>query len=187
MDILEDKLGFSPKTVRSGVVHRLDRDTSGVLILAKNQRAEEALKEIFKKRRIKKKYLVLVWGKVEPPVGEIRIPLGRGSKDRLRVVPSSRGRESVTAYKVKNYYPKADVSLVEVDLLTGRTHQIRVHFNAIGHPVVGDKKYSNRKSGPSRQFLHAEEISFTSPFSKETLKIKSALSDDLKKYLTSLN
>jgi len=186
-------------------VHRLDRDTSGIMILAKNEKAKEAMQKLFSERKIKKTYTALVWGKVEPKKGEIQIPLGRGAKDRLRVVPRSDGRESKTIYDVIKYFRQKrdgktrprkmvteksnneEMSLMRIDLKTGRTHQIRVHFSAIGHPVVGDQKYSNRKTELKRQFLHASEISFIHPFTGEEIHFKSELPKDLDKYLNSLS
>lgn len=194
--------GSSEKTVGDIVgalpCHRLDRDTSGVMILAKNEKARAEIQTLFKKRNITKKYKTLVWGKVEPRVGEINIPLGRHAKDRLRVVPKIGGRESRTLYKVIKYYrliserpqinePIEYASFLVVDLKTGRTHQIRAHFSAIGHPVVGDKKYSNKRSTLDRQFLHAYQISFTNPFTKEVLTIDSELPNDLELFLKSIS
>lgn len=166
--------------------HRLDRDTSGILLLAKNQKALIALQKLFKERKIEKRYKALVWGKVEPERGEINIPLGRGSKDRLRVVPKGSGRESRTIYKVEKYYHNSDMSLCDVDLKTGRTHQIRVHFSAIGHPVVGDKKYANRKTELPRQFLHAYNLKFKNPFTDKGLDLNSELPKDLNDYLSQI-
>lgn len=171
--------------VMGGVpVHRLDRDTSGILILAKNENAKTVLKQIFKERNIKKIYTALVWGKVEPKQGTINMPLGRGSKDRLKVVPKTGGRESVTEYNVTEYL--GDKTLLNVNLKTGRTHQIRVHFSAIGHPVVGDKKYSTKNTNLGRQFLHAKMIEFMDPFSGEAVTVESQLPQDLEKFLKSI-
>lgn len=183
--------GSTEKTVGDMVnalpVHRLDRDTSGILILAKNEEAKAAMQRIFKERKVEKRYKALVWGDVDPKEGIINIPIGRGSKDRLRMVPAHSGRESITHYSVEKYFPKSKMSLVDVDLKTGRTHQIRVHFNAIGHPVVGDSKYSNRKAELARQFLHAYKVSFISPFNRKQMNFESDLPKDLKEYLNSLN
>jgi 23S rRNA pseudouridine1911/1915/1917 synthase len=168
-------------------VHRLDRDTSGILILAKSEEAKAQMQKLFKERKVEKRYKALVWGKVEPEAGEINIPLGRGSKDRLRVVPAHGGRESVTEYRVEKYFSQANSTLVDVNLKTGRTHQIRVHFHEIGHPVVGDKKYFNRKSELSRQFLHAYSIKFEHPYLKKKLAFSSDLPKDLKTYLNQIS
>jgi 23S rRNA pseudouridine1911/1915/1917 synthase len=167
-------------------VHRLDRDTSGVLVLAKDENTKEAMQKLFSDRKIEKKYITLVWGKIEPKTGEIKIPLGRGAKDRLKVVPSASGRDSHTIYEVSHYYPDSDVSLLAIDLMTGRTHQIRVHMSAIGHPVVGDMKYSNKESGLPRQFLHAKSIAFEHPITGQKVAVASELPDDLKNYLDTL-
>ncbi len=172
--------------VNAKPAHRLDRDTSGVLLMARNDKTLLALQKIFKERKIEKKYFTLVWGEVRPSKGEINIPLGRGSKDRLRVVPDGLGRESRTIYKVKKYYPKENVSLCEIDLMTGRTHQIRVHFNAIGHSVVGDNKYSKFKSQISRQFLHSYQLTFKHPLTNEIIVVKSPLPKDLEVFLKKL-
>lgn len=163
--------------------HRLDRDTSGVLILAKNEEAFHKIQVLFKERKVTKKYKALVWGKVEPEKGEINIPLGRGSKDRLKVVPKKDGRDSRTQYEVEKYFSEKNMSLVDVNLLTGRTHQIRVHFSAIGHPVVGDQKYSNKKSDLSRQFLHAYHVEFLNPFTNIKISVESVLAADLVAFL----
>lgn len=183
--------GLNEKTIGDMVsaipVHRLDRDTSGIMILAKDEEAKEAMQKIFAERKVKKTYTTLLWGRVEPERGEITIPLGRGSKDRLRVVPASHGRESRTIYTVKKYFPKDGMSLAEVDLKTGRTHQIRVHFSAIGHPVVGDKKYAKRKTKLSRQFLHASSISFMHPYTRKKILLSSELPSDLSSFLETLS
>lgn len=177
--------GSDEKTIGEMVgglpVHRLDRDTTGLLLLAKNEESKIKLQQLFSGRKIEKRYKALVWGRVEPKEGIINIPLGRGSKDRLRVVPKTGGRESVTEYKVEKYF--SDSSLIDVNLKTGRTHQVRVHFSAIGHPVVGDPKYSNRKAELSRQFLHAYYLKFENPFDGKVLEFKSDLPEDLKFYL----
>jgi 23S rRNA pseudouridine1911/1915/1917 synthase len=183
--------GSTEKTVGDMVggfpIHRLDRDTSGILLLAKTEEYKTEFQKLFANREIEKRYKALVWGKVEPETGEINIPLGRGAKDRLRVVAKEGGRESRTVYKVEKYFPSSKMSLVDVDLKTGRTHQIRVHFSAIGHPVVGDKKYSIRKTELERQFLHAYSINFTHPFTNKKSSLHSDLPNDLSTYLSQLS
>lgn len=182
-DMVWEKLNFKAKDERSGIVHRLDKDTSGLILIAKNPNAQEKLKELFLKRTIEKKYVALVQGKLEPENGEIKIPLGRASKDRLRVVPKEMGKESVTSYKVLKYYPKNNFSLVDIGLKTGRTHQIRVHFGSIGHPVVGDPKYSRKRDDLNRQFLHAKSLRFIDPFNTKEVFVESELPEDLKNFL----
>ncbi len=186
-DLVFDKLNFRIKGERNGIVHRLDKETSGVLLLAKNKEAEKKLKEIFKKRLIKKYYTALVWGRVEPIKGKITIPLGRGAKDRLKVVPKASGKPAKTLYSVLGYYPKQNVSLLDIELKTGRMHQIRVHLAAIGHPIVGDSKYSNRKTTIDRQFLHAKKLEFVSPFDGKLITINSNLPGELKTFLNKLS
>ncbi len=149
---------------RSGVVHRLDKDTSGLLIFAKTDAAHLYFQKLFATRQIKKTYLALVYGNSLPEEGTIDSPLGRDPRDRkkMRVAPENVGRKSLTHFRVLENYK--ETALVEVDLATGRTHQIRVHFSAIGHPVVGDviygnRKYDEKKKSP-RLFLHAEKLEF---------------------------
>lgn len=179
-ETIGDMVGATP-------VHRLDRDTSGIILLAKNEKSKRAMQKLFKDRKIEKTYLTLLWGKVEPEKGEIKIPLGRGSKDRLRVVPQTEGRASHTVYEVEKYFQERDMTLVRVGLKTGRTHQIRVHFSAIGYPVVGDTKYSKRTVSLKRQFLHATKLCFVHPYTHKEVRLESPLPDDLKTYLTTLS
>lgn len=187
LDMLSDKLNFEEIDQRNGVVHRLDRETSGVILFAKNKEAEEALKAIFKKRKIKKYYKALCFGDITPKTGKIDIPLGRGAKDRLKVVPKGSGRVSVTNYEQIKYFPKSDISFLDIEIETGRTHQIRVHLSSIGYPVVGDVKYTKKKSDLGRQFLHASKISFKHPFSGKLLEITSELPNELKTFLNQLS
>ena len=187
LDSVFSYLDFHNKATRNGVVHRLDRDTSGVVLFAKNKQAEKELKKLFKDRKIQKKYVALVHGKLESKEGKITIPLGRAPKDRLRVVPKASGKPSETFYRVTKYYPDRAVSLLEIDLKTGRMHQIRVHFAAIGHPVVGDKVYGRRTDKISRQFLHAKSLEFVSPFDGKRIVVKSGLSKELEVFLKKLS
>jgi 23S rRNA pseudouridine1911/1915/1917 synthase len=183
MDQVFDRLDFKVKGERNGIVHRLDRETSGVILFAKNEKAETELKKLFKEHKIKKYYIALVSGKVEPIEGRISIPLGRAPKDRLKVVPKASGKPSETLYRVLKYFPATNTSLLQIELKTGRMHQIRVHFAAIGHPVVGDSKYGNRRADLSRQFLHAKRLEFMNPFDDKKVVIESKLPPDLELFL----
>lgn len=167
---------------RSGIVHRIDKETSGCLIIAKNPQTFAELQRQFKEREIKKTYLAIVHGKLVPAEGEIRAPIGRlpWNRERFGVVPG--GKEAITKYKVLRL---GDISLIELSPQTGRTHQIRVHLKYINHPIVGDFLYAGRKTARddrtrvSRVMLHAWKISFTHPTSGTTLAIEAPIPDDM--------
>ncbi len=173
---------------RPGIVHRLDKDTSGIILVAKNARAHRHLQAQFKDRTIEKTYLALVHGHVSPEQGLIDAPIGRHQRHRKRmaVAPANRGREAQTEYEVVAYY---DVNtLAAAHPLTGRTHQIRVHFASIGHPVVGDVVYGRRdvyKLG--RHFLHAHRIRFRRPADEEIMTLISPLPSALQALLDELS
>jgi 23S rRNA pseudouridine1911/1915/1917 synthase len=172
---------------RPGIVHRLDRETSGVLLIAKNQKTFEYLKGLFQDKKIEKSYEALVWGKIKDEAGVIDklISIRNGTVKRT-VFKGKAPREAVTEYKVLKIYEDAkgsEFSYVLVKPKTGRTHQIRVHFSSIGHPLVGDKLYGKRGSieGLGRHFLHAKSIAF------DNYEIEAPLADDLRLALSSLN
>lgn len=183
------------KEFRSGVVHRLDKETSGVLLIAKTKDAFENLQKQFKERKVAKKYTALVHGMVVPgpPAGGgvIKAPVGRlpWRRDRFGVLPE--GREAVTGYRVVGelFHGKEPLSLVELTPKTGRTHQIRIHLKYLGHPIVGDSFYAGRKTARNdriwcpRLFLHASEISFNHPTSGERVSFKSKLPESLQSVL----
>lgn len=173
---------------RGGVVHRLDKETSGILILAKNPQAFEALQKQFKERVVKKTYTALAHGKIVPREGEVKIPVGRLPWNRMRfgVVPG--GRESVTFYKVIDYYEDSNkefYSYVELSPKTGRTHQIRVHLQYLGYPIFADFLYAGRKTAKKdrkildRVFLHAAKISFIHPKTGREMNFESPLPEEL--------
>jgi 23S rRNA pseudouridine1911/1915/1917 synthase len=171
-------------SLRPGIVHRLDKDTSGLILVAKNRKAQMALIEQFKSRSITKTYVALVKGKLTPERGVIEAAVGRDPANRKRMAVVRDGREARTGYKVIRYLD--DFTLLEAVLETGRTHQIRVHLSAIGYPVVGDATYGVRSPYLSRQFLHASRLGFRLPSSGEYVEFKSGLPEDLKRALNKI-
>lgn len=164
--------------IRPGIIHRLDKDTSGILIIAKNDKSHRFLSEELKMRNVKRVYTTLVHGVISNDEGTIDAPIGRHGKDRKKMtVTKKNSREAVTHYKVLNRYNK--YTLVEVKLETGRTHQIRVHMAYINHPVVGDPVYSNGKNdfGLDRQILHATKLEFIHPSTEIWMKFEIDLPD----------
>jgi 23S rRNA pseudouridine1911/1915/1917 synthase len=164
---------------RPGIVHRLDRDTSGLLMVAKHDGAQTSLMAQLKARRVGKTYQALVAGSVAAAVGRIEAPVGRDPKHRTRMAVVPDGRASVTGYRVRERF--TGWTLLELDLVTGRTHQIRVHLAAAGHPLLGDTTYGGGRPmfGLERPFLHGTELSFDHPRSGERLTFSSPLPPDL--------
>jgi len=171
-------------SLRPGIVHRLDKDTSGLMAVARNEKARLDLVEQFKSRSVIKKYTVLVKGKIVPERGAIDAPIGRNPADRKRMAIVSRGRQAVTDYRVQQYMQ--GYSLLEARIQTGRTHQIRVHFAAIGYPVVGDRVYGVKSALLSRQFLHAHFLEIALPGSGQIRSFNCALPADLSNVLASI-
>ncbi len=174
---------------RPGIVHRLDRDTSGLLMVAKNDRAQASLMAQLKARRIRKTYLALVAGSVSAAVGRIEAPIGRDPKHRTRMAVVPDGRESTTGYRVRERL--TGWTLLELDLVTGRTHQIRVHLDAIGHPVAGDPVYGTGTSrrGPDglhRLFLHAWRLELAAPGDGHLIRATAPLPPVLEDVLAAL-
>ena len=171
---------------RAGIVHRLDKDTSGVIVVARTPKAHRALAEQFEQRRTVKKYLALVEGNPETPTGRIEAPIGRDQRQRKRMAVVRDGREATSEFKVLEYY--ADQALLEVRIFTGRTHQIRVHLAFIGHPIVGDDVYGFRKQRikMKRNFLHAAELTVYSPTTGEPLTFRAPLDAGLQNILDKL-
>jgi 23S rRNA pseudouridine1911/1915/1917 synthase len=180
------KLATIGAPLRPGVVHRLDKDTSGVIVIAIDDRAYYGLVEMFKKRQVKKEYLAIVYGELKGS-GTITLPIGRAENNRKKMSTNAkRAKEAITKWQVlenfKNY------TLVKVKIITGRTHQIRVHFSAIGHPLLGDRTYGrkthiekeNKKISVPRQMLHAWRIEFKHPVTGEDMKFESALPQDMR-------
>jgi 23S rRNA pseudouridine1911/1915/1917 synthase len=188
--------------LRPGIVHRLDRDTTGLIVVAKNDLAHRALSESFQKRAVKKVYLTLVWGVFKEPEGVIDEPIGRKVTDRKRMAVVPGGRSAMTSWQVREQFPFA--TLLEVWLKTGRTHQIRVHMGHIRRPVIGDADYGGDKNAfgdvpphyrrqakrvnamASRQALHARELSFPHPSGKGEVNVSSPLPRDFAELLAAL-
>ena len=169
------------ESLRPGIVHRLDKDTSGVMLAAKNKVAQADLISQFKARSVVKAYLVLVKGWLTPERGIIEAAIGRDSRHRKRMAVVAEGKEARTEYQVTKYI--AGYTLLEVMPKTGRTHQIRVHLAAIGHPVMGDVVYGVKSAYLSRQFLHATRLGFRLPSTGEYIEFRSELPQDLKQAL----
>jgi 23S rRNA pseudouridine1911/1915/1917 synthase len=170
-------LAMSNELTRPGIVHRLDKDTSGLMVVAKNGFAREYLVAQFKSRTVTKGYLVLVKGRLCPELGVIEAPIGRDPRRRQRMAIVETGKEATTQYKVREYLD--DYTLLEVTPLTGRTHQIRIHLAAIGHPVVGDPTYGVKSAHINRQFIHAYRLGFRLPSTREYQEFTSPLPADL--------
>ncbi|MCC9977042.1 RluA family pseudouridine synthase, partial [Streptococcus agalactiae] len=154
--------------VRPGIVHRIDKDTSGLLMVAKNDRAHQVLAEELKDKKSLRKYLAIVHGNLPNDRGVIEAPIGRSDKDRKKQAVTAKGKPAITRFHVLERF--GDYTLVELSLETGRTHQIRVHMAYIGHPLAGDPVYGPRKTlGGKGQFLHAQTLGFTHPSNGENL------------------
>jgi len=175
------------EVTRPGIVHRLDKDTSGVMLVAKNNVALANLADQFKARTVKKTYITLVKGILRPDKGVIDAPIGRDSGDRkkMAVTGESRGRAARTNYRVIRYVGKN--TLLEIMPETGRTHQIRVHLAAIGYPVFGDITYGKKSAFLNRQFLHAQKIGFNLPATGKWVEFESPLPEDLEQALKELD
>ncbi len=180
---------------RPGIVHRLDRDTSGLLMVARTDAAQHSLMAQLKARRVKKTYLALVLGSVSAEVGRIEAPIGRDAKHRTKMAVVPDGRPSTTGYRVRERF--SGWTLLELDLVTGRTHQIRVHLEAIGHPVAGDPVYGTgtARKGPrvtgdalplGRLFLHAWRLQLTSPTTGELIRADAPLPPELESVLEAM-
>ena len=171
-------------TLRPGIVHRLDKDTSGLLVVAKNDRAMRALQAQLAERRVHKTYLALVVGVPKPREGQIEAPIGRNPRNRKKMAIVEGGREATTRYKVREELPGH--ALLEVEPVTGRTHQIRVHLAAIGHPILGDRVYGRPSPLIDRQFLHAWKLAFGMPLGGRQVEFESPLPPDLRAALEAL-
>jgi 23S rRNA pseudouridine1911/1915/1917 synthase len=177
-------LAMGNEPMRPGLVHRLDKDTSGLMVIAKNDFAREYLAAQFKSRTVTKVYLVLIKGRLSPERGIIEAAIGRDPHSRRRMAILEAGKEASTKYQVRKYLD--NYTLVEVTPITGRTHQIRIHLSAIGYPVVGDPVYGIKSAYLNRQFIHAYRLGFRLPSTKEYQEFSSPLPLDLEQALEHL-
>ncbi len=186
MNICKDSLSGIGGEIRPGIVHRLDKDTSGLLIIAKNDKAHVNISEQIKDRKVKKTYIALVRGVVKENEATINMPIGRSTKDRKKMAVNKNGKEAITHFKVLNRYDK--YTLLEVKIDTGRTHQIRVHLSEIGYPVIGDYTYSNGKNefGIAGQLLHAKRLKFVHPITQKEMKLEVEEPEEFKRVLNQL-
>ena len=181
-----DDLSMINGIIRAGIVHRLDKDTSGLLLIAKNELAHSRLIKQFKDRTVLKEYITLVHNNIKEN-GIINKPIGRNPKNRKKMAVVANGKEAVTIYEVLERYQK--YTLLKIELKTGRTHQIRVHMAQMNHPIVGDPVYSNGKNEYKidKQLLHAYKIGFIHPRRNEYMEFKKDLPDGFKKIIDNLN
>ncbi len=183
-----------PQSMRIGIVHRLDKDTSGLIVVAKSDEMHEALSEQFRERQVYKSYMALVHGSLDQNLGKVDAAIGRNKHNRLRMKVATHGRSALSLWKVRRRFDK--FTLLDIEIKTGRTHQIRVHMAYLNHPVVGDEIYNegrdntimdhtvrNAIASMPRFFLHAEKLSFTHPKTKERLEFTQELPIELKEFL----
>ena len=187
MAICKDSLSGIGGEIRPGIVHRLDKDTSGLLIVAKNDKAHVNMSEQIKNHEVKKTYIALVRGCIKENEATIDMPIGRSNSDRKKMAVNKNGKNAVTHIKVLKRYDK--YTLLEINIETGRTHQIRVHLSHIGFPVIGDYIYSNGKNefGVVGQCLHAKELEFKHPISGNDMKLQASLPEYFEDILKELD
>lgn len=183
----KDSLSGIGGEIRPGIVHRLDKDTSGLLIVAKNDLAHMNMSKQIQERKVTKKYIALVKGNVPEDEATIHMPIARSTKDRKKMAVDAKGKDAITHFKVLKRYGK--YTLLELKIDTGRTHQIRVHMSYIGHPVVGDMVYSNGENefGVEGQMLHAKSLEFKHPVTNKEMHLEAELPEYFKKVLAKLD
>ena len=186
MAICKDSLSGIGGEIRPGIVHRLDKDTSGLLIVAKNDKAHVNMSEKIKNHEVKKTYIALVRGIVKENEATIDMPIGRSNSDRKKMAVTKMGKNAVTHIRVLKRYEK--YTLLEINIETGRTHQIRVHLSHIGYPIIGDTTYSNGKNefGVIGQCLHAKSLEFKHPITENDMKLEAPLPEYFQNILNEL-
>ena len=189
MAICKDTLSGIGGEIRPGIVHRLDKDTSGILVVAKNDKAHINMSEQIKNHTVKKTYIALVRGIVKENEATINMPIGRSTKDRKKMAVTKNGKEAITHFKVIKRYPNENCTLLEVRIETGRTHQIRVHLAQIGYPVIGDATYSSGKNKweVQGQCLHAKSLEFKHPITQKDMFLEAELPEYLQKIIKELD
>ena len=189
MAICKDSLSGIGGEIRPGIVHRLDKDTSGVIVIAKNDKAHINLSEQIKNHEVEKTYIALVRGIVKVNEATIDMPIARSTVDRKKMAVSEKGKKAVTNFKVLKRYTKYNCSLLEVKIETGRTHQIRVHLSQIGYPIIGDSVYSNGSNmwGIEGQCLHAISLKFHHPVTGKEMFIEAPLPEYFDKLIKELD
>lgn len=189
MAICKDSLSGIGGEIRPGIVHRLDKDTSGILVVAKNDKAHINMSEQIKEHQVKKTYIALVRGIVKENEATINMPIGRSTKDRKKMAVTKNGKEAITHFKVLKRYPSENCTLLEVRIETGRTHQIRVHLSQIGYPVIGDTTYSSGKNRweVQGQCLHAKSLEFKHPITGKEMFLEAELPEYLQKIIKELD
>jgi 23S rRNA pseudouridine1911/1915/1917 synthase len=193
-NILDEQSRLQNLRAKIGIVHRLDKDTSGLIVVAKNETTHEDLSEQFRNREVYKSYVALAHGKVERNTGKIDVPIAREKHNRLKMSVQKSGRNALSLWKVRQRFEK--FTLLDIEIKTGRTHQIRVHLSYINHPIVGDETYNSGRDNTianleirqaikelNRFFLHAERLSFTHPTTKEKMDFHAPLPKELKDFL----
>ncbi len=187
MNLCKDSLSGIGGEIRPGIVHRLDKDTSGAIIVAKNDKAHIALSEQLKNHEVKKTYLALVRGIIKENEATINMPIARSKKDRKKMDVDKDGKEAITHFKVLGRY-KNKYTLLQINLETGRTHQIRVHLSHIGYPIIGDEVYSNGKNewNVSGQCLHAWKLEFKHPITGKEISLEAEIPEYFKKIIKEL-
>ena len=182
---------------RIGIVHRLDKDTSGLIVVAKDEATNEALSEQFRRRKIYKSYVALIHGAIRENVGKIEAPIGRAKYNRLKMSVTNHGREALSLWRVRQRFEK--FTLLEVEIKTGRTHQIRVHLAYLNHPIIGDETYNEGRDKTiadaeikkeieklGRFFLHAEKLAFTHPKTRRQMDFYAPLPAELERFLETI-